>query len=229
MSTDGGRATTVTSSTIPFSGRICASRRSVVSARSWMPSREYGLYDSFSRRSAYVPGGREGMRKRPAESVTTICSPCRLGEVAVTTTSATGAFVAASMIVPVSVPWLCCASKVLGESHRAAATAQTNQRQNVLFSIVSNSFACDRQKAARRDSTRRRVESRWSVPSTGHFAGPGEAWLLSLALWKDSLYGLGRVDAVFKQPERRYVFTLRRRLRAAMRERMSLFRIAERA
>jgi hypothetical protein len=46
---------------------------------------------------------------------------------------------------------LCCANDVFGASHKVAAIAQINQRQNVLFSIVSNSFACDRQKAARGD------------------------------------------------------------------------------
>ncbi|KFA94218.1 hypothetical protein Q664_03920 [Archangium violaceum Cb vi76] len=40
------------------------------------------------------------MRKLPSPSVTTICSPMRLGEVAVTTTSGTGFFVSAATTVP---------------------------------------------------------------------------------------------------------------------------------
>src|SRR6185295_18103812 len=49
------------------------------------------------------------MRYRPVESVTTTCSPCKPGDVAVTTTSPTGAFVAASTTLPVSTDAPICA------------------------------------------------------------------------------------------------------------------------
>src|SRR6266851_855280 len=51
-----------------------------------------------------VPGGSCGRRYNPLESVTTTCSPCRLGDVAVTTTSASATLVAASITFPVSTP-----------------------------------------------------------------------------------------------------------------------------
>ncbi len=41
------------------------------------------------------------MRYEPDASVTTVCSPCRAGEVAVTTTSGIGFLVDVSMTVPV--------------------------------------------------------------------------------------------------------------------------------
>src|SRR5262245_46579536 len=58
---------------------------------------------------------------------------------------------------------LCCAVDVFGQSQSAMATAQTNQRQNVLFSIVSNSVACDRQNTTGGDAPRARDPSRKSV------------------------------------------------------------------
>src|SRR5229473_3893212 len=51
-----------------------------------------------------MPGGSCGRRYNPVESVTTTCSPCRLGDVAVTTTSASATLVAASITFPVSTP-----------------------------------------------------------------------------------------------------------------------------
>ena len=47
------------------------------------------------------------MRYAPDLSVTTVCSPCRSGEVNVTTTLARGRFVAVSMMVPVRTPEPC--------------------------------------------------------------------------------------------------------------------------
>src|SRR5215471_6637382 len=63
------------------------------------------------------------MRYRPVESVTTICSPWRLGEVAVTTTSATGAWVWASTTFPVSTALEACASTTEGSSTLASSAA----------------------------------------------------------------------------------------------------------
>jgi hypothetical protein len=86
----GALATTVTSSAVTVVGSISAFTRRVTPDVMLMPSRETVLYPSFSNRRAYAPDGRSGMRKKPCASVTTTCSPCRSGDVAVTTTSVRG-------------------------------------------------------------------------------------------------------------------------------------------
>src|SRR5262249_5475211 len=58
----------------------------------------------FSSRTEYVPGGSCAIRYKPVSSVTPICSPCKLGDVAVTTASATGDLVAESITVPIKTP-----------------------------------------------------------------------------------------------------------------------------
>src|SRR5689334_11386549 len=67
------------------------------------------------------------MRNSPLASVTTICSPCSAGEVAVTTTSASGLLLEASTTLPVRVPEPICACAGRGpESTTGSAAAESS-------------------------------------------------------------------------------------------------------
>src|SRR5579871_2361520 len=75
----------------------------------------------------------------PVPSVTTTCSPCIVGEVAVTTTSATGWCVAASVMVPVSVaepPWASAMEPRVSAAERTTPlNARTKLRSTCRFTV----------------------------------------------------------------------------------------------
>src|SRR5215472_1991137 len=105
------------------------------------------------------------MRYRPVESVTTICSPWRLGEVAVTTTSATGAWVCASTTFPVSTELEACASTIEGNSTAASNAAPTAPRRIDLTNIPPpiREVGISERRSHRPGATGRYV--RWYVPN----------------------------------------------------------------
>ena len=90
----------------------------------------------------YLPGGRLGIRNAPDPSETTVCSPYKDGEVAVTTTSARGFLFEASMTLPMRVPDPICARA--WAAHRFTTMNATSLGAALRQSTLGGGRGCDR-------------------------------------------------------------------------------------
>src|SRR3977135_4399976 len=104
--------------------------------------RANGLYDSLSRRRVESAGGRLGTRQSPFASVTAVSSPCKFGEVTVTTTSLTGVLLDASVTRPVRLAPPSWARASLAARRTTAATDALDQSPKRLNFIDLVPCAC---------------------------------------------------------------------------------------
>src|SRR6266700_2350057 len=114
------------------------------------------------------------MRNDPDLSVTTICSPCRAGDVAVTTTSAIGFFVDASATLPVNVPVPSCATA--GDADRRLATTRTETalRSTFTATFTANAIATRFRPTLSFEKSKLTRKQEVSIPSSnGHVFLPG--------------------------------------------------------